>query len=87
MGYPPVGGVQLLCVQGEQAIAAYSLSRTEIKAPVDGYVTNLTLRPGAYAKVGSPLIGLADANRFRITANFKEYVAASDAIGTKSDWT
>jgi multidrug efflux system membrane fusion protein len=68
--------------KAEQAIAAYSLSRTEIKAPVDGYVTNLTLRPGAYAKVGSPLIGLVDANRFRITANFKEYVAAGLSPGT-----
>jgi membrane fusion protein, multidrug efflux system len=62
--------------KAEQAIAAYALSRTEIKAQVDGYVTNLTLRPGVYAKAGSSLIGLVDVNRFRITANFKEYVAA-----------
>nr|WP_294545590.1 HlyD family secretion protein [uncultured Rhodopila sp.] len=62
--------------KGQQAIAAYDLSRTEINAPVDGYVTNVTLRPGVYAKVGSPLIGMVDDNRFRITANFKEYVAA-----------
>jgi multidrug efflux system membrane fusion protein len=61
--------------KAEQAVAAYGLSRTEINAPVDGYVTNLTLRPGVYAKVGSPLIGIVDVNRFRITANFKEYVA------------
>jgi multidrug efflux system membrane fusion protein len=62
--------------KAEQAIAAYALSRTEIKAPVDGYVTNLTLRPGVYAKVSSPLIGMVDVNRFRVIANFKEYVAA-----------
>ena len=62
--------------KAEQAIAVYALSRTEIKAPVDGYVTNLTLRPGVYAKTGSPLIGVVDINRFRIIANFKEYVAA-----------
>jgi membrane fusion protein, multidrug efflux system len=63
--------------KAEQAIAAYALSRTEIKAPVNGYVTNLTLRPGVYAKAGSPLIGIVDINRFRVIANFKEYVAAS----------
>ena len=62
--------------KAEQAIAMYALSRTEIKAPVDGYVTNLTLRPGVYAKVSSPLIGIVDVNRFRVIANFKEYVAA-----------
>jgi len=71
--------------KAEQAIAAYALSRTEINAPVDGYVTNLTLRPGAYAKVGSPLIGIVDVNRFRIIANFKEYVAASLKPG-KTVW-
>lgn len=71
--------------KAEQAIAAYALSRTEIKAPVDGYVTNLTLRPGVYARVGAPLIGIVDDSRFRITANFKENVAASLTPG-KTVW-
>jgi multidrug efflux system membrane fusion protein len=71
--------------KGQQAIATFALSRTEIKAPVDGYVTNVTLRPGVYAKVGSPLIGIVDVNHFRITANFKEYVAASLKPG-KTVW-
>jgi membrane fusion protein, multidrug efflux system len=71
--------------KGQQAIATYALSRTEIKAPVDGYVTNVTLRPGVYAKVGSPLIGIVDVNHFRITANFKEYVAAGLKPG-KTVW-
>jgi membrane fusion protein, multidrug efflux system len=62
--------------KGQQAIATYALSRTEITAPVNGYVTNVTLRPGVYAKMGSALIGIVDVNHFRITANFKEYVAA-----------
>jgi multidrug resistance efflux pump len=35
-------------------------------------MTNLTLRPGVYVKIGSPLIDLVDLNRFRIAANFKE---------------
>ena len=74
--------VAIDAAKAEQAIAAYDLARTGISAPVDGYVTNLTLRPGVYAKVGSPLIGLVDLNRFRITANFKEYAAASLKPGT-----
>jgi multidrug efflux system membrane fusion protein len=68
--------------KAEQAIAAYALSRTEIKAPVEGYVTNLTVRPGVYAKVGSPMIGIVDLSQFRVIANFKEYVAASLEPGT-----
>jgi membrane fusion protein, multidrug efflux system len=71
--------------KAEQALAAYQLSRTEIKAPVDGYVTNMMLRPGVYAKSGDPLIGIVDANRFHVIANFKEYVAASVKPG-KSVW-
>jgi membrane fusion protein, multidrug efflux system len=77
-----IAKVAVEAAKAEQAIAAYDLSRTEVKASVDGYVTNLTLRPGVYAKVGSPLIGLVDANRFRITANFKEYVASGLKPGT-----
>jgi membrane fusion protein, multidrug efflux system len=77
-----IAKVAVEAAKAEQAIAAYDLSRTEVKAPVDGYVTNLTLRPGVYARVGSPLIGLVDANRFRITANFKEYVASGLKPGT-----
>jgi membrane fusion protein, multidrug efflux system len=67
--------------KAEQALAAYALARTEIKAPVEGYVTNMTLRPGVYAKTGSPLIGIVDATRFRVIANFKEYIAAGLAPG------
>ncbi|MGU3494042.1 HlyD family secretion protein [Xanthobacteraceae bacterium A53D] len=63
--------------KAERAVAAYALARTKIAAPLDGYVTNLTLRPGAYAKEGEALIGLVDAHQFRITANFKEYIAAA----------
>jgi membrane fusion protein, multidrug efflux system len=71
--------------KAEQAIAAYALSRTEIKAPVEGYVTNLTVRPGFFAKAGSPMIGIVDVTRFRVIANFKEYVAASLKPG-KTVW-
>ncbi len=62
--------------KAELAVAAYELSRTRITAPVSGYVNNLSLRPGAYASVGTPLVGLVDDNQWRIMANFKEYVAA-----------
>lgn len=58
------------------ALAQYNLSRTDIVAPVPGYVTNLSLRPGAYAKAGTPIVGLVDDTQWRVVANFKEYVAS-----------
>ena len=69
--------VQVLVAQAELAIAQYSLSRTRVTTPVGGYVNNLTLRPGAYAKVGEALVGIVDETQWRIIANFKEDVAAS----------
>jgi membrane fusion protein, multidrug efflux system len=45
----------------------------------------MTLHPGVYAKAGSPLIGMVDAKRFHVIANFKEYIAASLNPG-KSVW-
>jgi membrane fusion protein, multidrug efflux system len=62
--------------KAQLAVAQYNLSRTRIVAPVPGYVTNLSLRPGAYASAGEPIIGLVDDTQWRVVANFKEYVAS-----------
>jgi len=62
--------------KAQLALAQYNLSRTRIVAPVPGYVTNLSLRPGAYARAGEPIIGLVDDTQWRVVANFKEYVAS-----------
>jgi multidrug efflux system membrane fusion protein len=62
--------------KAQLALAQYNRSRTRIVAPVSGYVTNLSLRPGAYAKAGEPIIGLVDDTQWRVVANFKEYVAS-----------
>jgi multidrug efflux system membrane fusion protein len=62
--------------KAQLALARYNLSRTRIVAPVPGYVTNLSLRPGDYARIGAPIIGLVDDTQWRVVANFKEYVAS-----------
>lgn len=72
---------QVMVARAELAIAQYNLSRTQLTAPVAGYVNNLTLRPGAYARAGEPLIGIVDGSQWRVIANFKEDVAASVAPG------
>jgi membrane fusion protein, multidrug efflux system len=62
--------------KAQLALVRYNLSCTHIVAPVSGYVTNLSLRPGAYARAGEPIIGLIDDTQWRVVANFKEYVAS-----------
>jgi membrane fusion protein, multidrug efflux system len=74
---------QVAVARAELAVAQYSLSRTHLVAPVGGYINNLNLRPGAYARVGEALIGIVDESQWRIIANFKEDVAASVEPGTR----
>src|SRR3984885_7186231 len=62
--------------KAQLALAQYNRSRTRIVAPVSGYVTNLSLRPGAYARGGEPIIGLVDDTQWLWGATFKEYVAS-----------
>ncbi len=52
--------------------AQLDLDRTEIRAPVDGYVTNLSLEVGDYAEPGSPLLAVVDRHSYRVDAYFME---------------
>ncbi|MGE0257574.1 MAG: HlyD family secretion protein [Alphaproteobacteria bacterium] len=67
--------------RAELAVAEYKLSRTRLVASVGGHINNLNLRPGVYARIGEPIIGIVDDSQWRVIANFKEDVAASVAPG------
>jgi multidrug resistance efflux pump len=58
--------------QAAIAKAQLDLSRVVIRAPVNGYVTNLLAQLGDYANVGQKLISLVDADSFWIDAYFEE---------------
>ena len=45
---------------------------TQVKAPVDGYVTNLNLRIGSQAVANQPALALVDANSFWVHGFFRE---------------
>jgi multidrug resistance efflux pump len=49
-----------------------NLRRTEIRSPVNGYVTNLLAQLGDYATVGENLISLVDADSFWVDGYFEE---------------
>jgi multidrug efflux system membrane fusion protein len=63
--------------KAEMALAEWRLSRTEVLSPTDGAITNLTLRTGDTATVNVPMIGIVDANAWRIIANYKQYYVRS----------
>src|SRR6202035_3796881 len=54
------------------AKAQLDLSRTVIRSPVNGYVTNLLAQLGDYANVGQRIISLVDADSFWIDGYFEE---------------
>ncbi|CAH2602911.1 p-hydroxybenzoic acid efflux pump subunit AaeA [Rhodovastum atsumiense] len=53
-------------------LAKLDLARSTIRSPIDGYVTNLRLRPGDYATAGTTRVAILDASRFWITGYFEE---------------
>ncbi|EKA8223265.1 HlyD family secretion protein, partial [Escherichia coli] len=50
----------------------WQLAQTEIRAPVSGWVTNLTTRIGDYADTGKPLFALVDSHSFYVIGYFEE---------------
>ena len=52
--------------------AELDLERTQVKAPADGVIANLTLRPGNTVMPGTPLFVIIASNEYWIDANFKE---------------
>lgn len=61
----------------EQAQAALdtaelNLERTQVRAPVDGHVTNLEVRAGDYASAGAARLALIDTQSFWVYGYFEE---------------
>src|SRR5262249_58360225 len=67
--------------KAEMATAQWRLSKTQIVAPTDGAITNLTTRVGDTGTVNIPIIGIVDANAWRIMANYKQYYVRSFEVG------
>ena len=73
----------------DKAVAAYDVARaemeaarldlefTQVKASVDGYVTNLQLRLGSQAVANQPALALVDVNSYWVDAYFRETFVGS----------
>ncbi len=53
--------------------ARLNLARTVIRSPVDGWVTNLLVRSGDYAQVGSPKLAVIDQHSYWVYGYFEEH--------------
>jgi multidrug resistance efflux pump len=64
--------------------AELNLEFTEIRAPVNGYVTNLELQLGSQAVANQPILALVDVDSFWIDAYFKENYIEDIGAGDKA---
>lgn len=53
-------------------LAEINLSRADIYSPVNGVITNFSLRPGTFASAGVPVMALVDQNSFYVSGYFEE---------------
>ena len=61
----------------QQAIASrdtatLNLKRTEVRASVNGFITNLNLAKGTFASQGKPVMALIDSDSYRVEGYFEE---------------
>lgn len=70
-------------VQLEQA--ELDLARTRVVAPVDGYVTNLSVRPGDYAQAGVAQLAVVDRDSYWVYGYFEETKLPLLEVGARVD--
>ena len=69
--------------QQQVAQAEINLHRTQVLSPVNGYITNLLLRVGDYARQGGANISIIDTDSFWIDGYFEETKLARICIGSQ----
>lgn len=62
---------------------ALDLKYTKIKAPFDGIITDINLRPGQFVNPGRSLFSIVDYRQFWVDANFKETQMKRIKVGQK----
>ena len=65
--------------------AQLDLKRTKVLATVDGYVTNLNVHRGDYARVGDPKMAVIDMDSFWVYGFFEETKLPHIRVGDKAD--
>ncbi|NHR05012.1 efflux RND transporter periplasmic adaptor subunit [Chromobacterium haemolyticum] len=65
-------GSQYQAALAARDLAQLNLERTVVRAPADGYVTNLNVHVGDFAAVGAPKLALIDRNSYRVEGYFEE---------------
>jgi len=66
-------------------VARLDLKRTEVLSPVDGYLSDRTMRVGDYVKTGVPVLSIVDTGSLRVEGYFEETKLHAIDIGQPVD--
>jgi RND family efflux transporter MFP subunit len=69
--------------QQQLAQAEINLRRTQVRSPVNGYVTNLLIGVGDYAQQGTVIVSVIDSDSYWIDGYFEETKMARVCIGDR----
>ncbi|MDR0481267.1 MAG: HlyD family secretion protein [Gallionellaceae bacterium] len=79
-----IAAAQYQAAQAALATAKLNLERTQVRAPVDGYVTNLRVFVGDFASIGAARLAIIDSNSFYVDGYFEEtklpYLKVGDPV-------
>lgn len=68
----------------DRDIAQLNLDRSGVRALVNGRVTNMNLRPGAYVTVGTGVMALIDTDTLRVEGYFEENKLPHIHVGNRA---
>lgn len=68
----------------DRDLAALNLARSNVRAPVNGFITNFDMRPGDYVDAGKPLFALIDSDSFYVDGYFEETKLSRIKIGDEA---
>lgn len=68
----------------DRNLAALNLARSNVRAPVNGFITNFDMRPGDYVDAGKPLFALIDSDSFYVDGYFEETKLSRIKIGDEA---
>ncbi|MFC3939898.1 HlyD family secretion protein [Pseudomonas gingeri NCPPB 3146 = LMG 5327] len=71
--------------QAQLEAAQLNLARTQVRAAVDGYVTNLNVHRGDYARIGEAKMAVVDLNSFWVYGFFEETKLPHVQVGDLAD--
>jgi RND family efflux transporter MFP subunit len=67
----------------DRAVAQLNLDRSDVRASVNGTISNMDLRPGTYVTAGKGVMALVDADTLHVEGYFEETKLARIHVGDK----